>query len=205
MGSEKERVETERRVVFCCSILSPQSSSLYPQSYQQEKWKVNEEQRNTKSYSDLVKFGVLLLIFAVVILVVSLVRPLIFGRIVPAVMGNSTTGDVMTDGAEEPEVPTPETDAPVAYPGPTDANVVAPEEPCCGDAAAYPAPDATQPITETSAAASQFITHTLQPGENLTKVAEQYGVTVADIVTANALTNPDSVQAGTALRIPVNP
>ena len=166
---------------------------------------MNENQSNTKSYNDLVKFGVLLLIFAVVILVVSLVRPLIFGRIVPAVLGSGTPGDVMTDGAEEPAVPTPETDTPASYPAPMENDVVTPEEPCCSDAAAYPAPDATQPMTDTSAAATQFITHTLQPGENLTKVAEQYGITIQEIVEANTLTNPDNVQAGTILRIPVKP
>ena len=70
---------------------------------------MNENQTNSKSYNDLVKFGVLLLIFAVVILVVSMVRPLIFGRIVPAVMGSGQVP--VTSEQTDPTVPTPPTES----------------------------------------------------------------------------------------------
>lgn len=162
---------------------------------------MNENQNNTKSYSDLVKFGVLLLILAGVILVVSLTRPLIFGRIVPAVLGDGQTTAPSPEAVEslngDPLIVPAE-----GYPAPDSANV--PEESCC-NAAAYPAPQTSTTTTNTTPAieATQFITHTLQPGENLTKLAQQYGVTIEEILKANTILNPDEVQAGTVLRIPV--
>ncbi|MCB8976938.1 MAG: LysM peptidoglycan-binding domain-containing protein [Ardenticatenaceae bacterium] len=45
-------------------------------------------------------------------------------------------------------------------------------------------------------------THTVQAGETLTAIAQQYGVTVQAIVTANEITNPDRVTVGTTLVIP---
>ena len=162
---------------------------------------MNENQNNTKSYSDLVKFGVLLLILAGVILVVSLTRPLIFGRIVPAVLGDGQVTTPLPDAGEtesgEPVVAPAE-----GYPAPDSANV---SEGSCCDAAAYPAPEtSTMPTTTTpTVEATQYITHTLQPGENLTKLAQQYGVTIEEILKANTILNPDEVQAGTVLRIPI--
>lgn len=158
---------------------------------------MNENQNNTNAYNDLVKFGVLLLIFAGTILVVSLLRPLIFGRIVPAILGDTQAA---APQPVVPVVPSPASnEAPVAYPSPSE--MVTPLETGMG-AAAYPAPEES-PGDET---APQFITHVLQPGENLTRLATRYNVTVAQIIEANpGLPNPDNVQAGTALQIPVVP
>lgn len=164
---------------------------------------MNENQNNTKSYNDLVKFGVLLLIMAGVILVVSLTRPLIFGRIVPAVLGSGQTTAPLPDAGEGDTLTVPPAEELPGYPAPDSANV--PEASCC-DAAAYPAPNASTTSTETvtpALEATNFVTHTLQPGENLTKLAQQYGITIEEIIQANNLQNPDSVQAGTALRIPI--
>ncbi len=47
--------------------------------------------------------------------------------------------------------------------------------------------------------------HTVQPGENLFRIALHYGTTVDAIVAANNLPNPSSVQAGQVLLIPVSP
>jgi len=168
--------------------------------------KVNENQSNAKSYSDLVKFGVFLLILAGVILVVSLLRPLIFGRIVPAIIGDGMPTAPLNDDKGELPVPTPELDAPLGYPAPGDEPVVVPVE--TGDgAAAYPGPDSSTTMTDTvlpPVAFTDYITHTLQPGENLTRIADQYGITIAEIIQANPeIANPDNIQAGTPLRIPV--
>ncbi len=163
---------------------------------------MNENQNNTKSYNDLVKFGVLLLIMAGVILVVSLTRPLIFGRIVPAVLGSGQTTAPLPDAGEGDTLTIPPAEELPGYPAPDSANV--PDESCC-DAAAYPAPDASATTTDTvtpAVEATNFITHTLQPGENLTKLAQQYGITLEEILKANTILNPDEVQAGTTLRIP---
>ncbi len=45
--------------------------------------------------------------------------------------------------------------------------------------------------------------HTVQPGENLFRIALRYGTTVDAIVAANNLSDSGSVQAGQVLRIPV--
>ena len=168
--------------------------------------KVNENQSNTKSYSDLVKFGIFLLILAGVILVVSLLRPLIFSRIVPAVIGGSATGVSPDEGQCGLPVPTPAVIDQPAYPAPDEGLVVVPVE-TGDDAAAYPGPDSSTPMTDTvlpPVSFTDYITHTLQPGENLTRIATQYGVTIEEIILANPdIANPDNIQAGIALRIPV--
>ncbi len=46
-------------------------------------------------------------------------------------------------------------------------------------------------------------THTVQPGEGLYRIAARYGVSVADLMAANGLADPDSIYAGQVLAIPV--
>ena len=58
-------------------------------------------------------------------------------------------------------------------------------------------------VTSTEMPAGQF--HTVQPGETLFQIANQYGLTVGAIVLANNLVNPDLVQIGHTLRIPNGP
>ena len=45
--------------------------------------------------------------------------------------------------------------------------------------------------------------HQVAAGDTLTKLAEQYGATIDNIVLANGLTDPDKIQKGQLLRIPV--
>ncbi len=45
-------------------------------------------------------------------------------------------------------------------------------------------------------------THTIQPGENLFRIALRYGLTVDQLAAANGIANPAQVQAGTVLRLP---
>ncbi|HSM58822.1 MAG TPA: LysM peptidoglycan-binding domain-containing protein [Candidatus Sulfomarinibacteraceae bacterium] len=45
-------------------------------------------------------------------------------------------------------------------------------------------------------------THTVQPGETLSAIARQYGVTVADIVAANNIANPNIIHSGQVLTLP---
>jgi LysM repeat protein len=64
---------------------------------------------------------------------------------------------------------------------------------------AAPSPQPTFTATATIA----VIQHTVQRGENLTGIAQQYGTTVQAIVEANALANPDRIFIGQTLRIPL--
>lgn len=45
-------------------------------------------------------------------------------------------------------------------------------------------------------------THAIAPGETLTKVAAQYGVTIAALEKANGIADPTKIRAGTVLTIP---
>jgi LysM repeat protein len=58
----------------------------------------------------------------------------------------------------------------------------------------------------TSAGSTQGSTapgvHVVRSGETLSVIAQRYGVTAAEIIAANNLTNPNLVQAGQQLRIP---
>jgi len=44
--------------------------------------------------------------------------------------------------------------------------------------------------------------HIIQPGDTLGELAKQYGVTVADLASANRITNVDRIEVGTVLYIP---
>ena len=44
----------------------------------------------------------------------------------------------------------------------------------------------------------------VQPGETLASIAKQYGVTVEAIVKANDLADPDVIEVGQKLIIPLN-
>jgi LysM repeat protein len=55
----------------------------------------------------------------------------------------------------------------------------------------------------TATATTAVIQHTVQRGENLTGIAQQYGTTVQAIVEANTLANPDQIFIGQTLRIPL--
>lgn len=50
--------------------------------------------------------------------------------------------------------------------------------------------------------AQDDLIHTVQPGDNLFRIAQRYGVTVADITAANAITNAWVIYAGQELIIP---
>ncbi len=138
---------------------------------------MNQEQEN-QTRAEWTKFGVLTGILFVVVLVVALVRPLIFGRIVPLVMGEGLTLPTPPAAELPPKTPTeipeetvPPATEPAADPAPAD-------------------PTATPTI------------HAVQPGETINAIARQYNVGVADIVARNNLTNPNLIKAGDILIIP---
>lgn len=56
-----------------------------------------------------------------------------------------------------------------------------------------------------AAPAAAPVAHRVAPGENLTIIARRYGTTVAALVTANAISNPSFVRAGTVLTVGIPP
>lgn len=95
------------------------------------------------------------------------------------------------DNRNNPEA-TPEAAAEVAAGGamPT-PNVAAPPSGTVPAEAAAPA-ESNEPVV-----------HTVQAGENLGRISEQYGVSVEDIMTVNGLTDPNIISVGQQLTIPV--
>jgi LysM repeat protein len=59
----------------------------------------------------------------------------------------------------------------------------------------------TTPPTSTVSPEDRF--YRIQPGDTLAIIAERYGVSIQSIVTLNALSDPDAIQAGQTIEIPV--
>jgi LysM repeat protein len=154
---------------------------------------MSEVERKTGSTGEVVKFGLLALILLGTVVVVALLRPLIFGQIVPAVMGNNeaaTTGEpssIRIPVIIAPDSPTAPAAEPTAVTEPVEAT-----------------PDEVEMNGETVAPPQTRapIRHTVQPNENLTHIARHYGVTVEALVAANSIPNPNRIEAGTVLLIP---
>ena len=53
-----------------------------------------------------------------------------------------------------------------------------------------------------ASAATKHATHTVQTGENLTTIAERYGVSTADLITLNHLADPNHLLVGRILLLP---
>jgi LysM repeat protein len=64
------------------------------------------------------------------------------------------------------------------------------------------AADAETAGAAVSGAGGQNVTHTIKRGEILARIAQEYGVSVADLIRANNLSNPDRIMAGQQLIIP---
>lgn len=135
---------------------------------------------------EIVKFLLLVVILGGTILVVGLLRPLIFERIVPAVLGAHITF------------------TPTAVPVVEPAATVTPQ----ATTAPTLAPDTTPPLPEPTAApppspTAEVITYTVQAGDNLVEIAERFNITVTALRQANPhVTNPNYITVGTVLVIP---
>lgn len=151
-------------------------------------------QQPTDQRAEIIKFGVVVLIALIVVLVVALSRPFIFGRVVPAVLGEGEPVPVIDQPAADDAYPAAGNDAAADEDDATDGMGGEPET-------AVPATDDTATEGET-ATEDDTITHVVQPGETLFAIARIYDVTVDELVAANNITNPNVVPVGTALKIP---
>jgi len=142
-------------------------------------------------------FAILVAVFIIAILVVALSRPYIFGRVIPAVLGEDQPTAPLVEDVDQVIKEVPEEGAT----GGLEETEAAGEEtePAGGEAA---------PVAEETPTAEEFptsvptVTHVVQRGETLHAIARQYGTTVDAIVQANNITNPNRVNAGTSLLIP---
>ncbi len=62
--------------------------------------------------------------------------------------------------------------------------------------------DAAATTADTAPAATTDVTYTIQPGDTLNKIAQEYGVSVADLIAANNFANPNAIFPGTQIVIP---
>ena len=66
-----------------------------------------------------------------------------------------------------------------------------------------PVPDAA-PAAATTEPAFKALTYTIQKGDNLTKIAKEFGTIVEALVRLNNIANPNLIYAGTELKVPDN-
>lgn len=189
---------------------------------------MNEEDVATTNdaRSEWIKFGILIAVFVIVILVVALSRPLIFGRIVPAVMG---TGQVRMPVATEPidvqpsgepeQLPTNEAITNEGYPAPGETTPVENPTPA-GNAETEninEAAEQTPPVTAVETNNEQSLTptdnsqptnsftYTVRAGDTLYHIARRYGTTPEAIVAAssNLTSLNDVIIPGMEITIPL--
>ena len=170
---------------------------------QEQQPAASHEQRN-----QWILFGILVGILLGVVLVIAVLRPLIFNRIVPAVMGDFVTpvpamvDEVAPENSQPAEESTPAAEN--AYPVDTETGnneIFIPAASGGGEGDSEVVAEETAVPPEP---APEQVTHTVQVGDNLTKISAQYGVPVADIMPANNLTNPDYISVGQIPVIPTN-
>jgi LysM repeat protein len=96
-----------------------------------------------------------------------------------------------------PPTPTPglATPSPATTPGPTITSSPA--------APASPTPEVSASPTEPGGPSPSPISYTVKRGDRLRDIAAQFGVTVDAIVQLNNLENPDRIEAGQVLLIPL--
>lgn len=171
---------------------------------------VSHEHRN-----QWILFGILVGILIGTVLVIALLRPIIFNRIVPAVMGEFVTPvPASVDETLPAENQTP-ADEEIPVDEPSNPEEASPQENevfipvASGDGSGDSVEGAGNETTEGETAvtpppAPEPTTHTVQVGDNLTKISQQYGVSVQEIMAANNLTNADYISVGQILVIPTN-
>jgi LysM repeat protein len=91
----------------------------------------------------------------------------------------------------------------VGAPAPDPVEPAAPQPDAEPAADSAPAPDAAPATDATPASDAAPVTYVLQRGDNLTRIAAQYGTTVDAILAANGISNPNRIYAGLPLIIPI--
>jgi LysM repeat protein len=171
-----------------------------------------------RSSGEMLRFFVLVIVLGATVLVVAMARPLIFGKIVPAVMGEGivipTDVPVVEETQpveeeepiiEEVEEGAVEEETAVETEATGEETVV---EEASGEETAAPVTEgATDESGRDEAATSEVTTdgqtiHRVRQGETLQTIAAQYGVTMQALIEANKLTNPDLIKIGDELVIP---
>lgn len=146
--------------------------------------RLEEEHRRLHSRGEMIKFAALVIVFLLTVLTVSALRPLIFEQMVPAVFGWNQGVDRSGEPVPGPATATP---TPTVEATPTETA----------------AEEATPESTPAPPPAPTPISYEVQPGDSLARISERFGVSVQAIVQANGIANPDRIQPGDVIVIPV--
>lgn len=143
-----------------------------------------EEQETMVQRGEMVKFLILVMVLVGAVFVIALLRPLIFERMVPSVLG--------WDQELEPPPSPPGITSPAGQDAGETQPVIMTATPPAGENAAGNggAPLPTPRV------------HEVQAGETLATIAVRYGISVEALVKTNAISNPHRIQAGDVLVIP---
>jgi LysM repeat protein len=150
-----------------------------------------EETQHRHSDGELVKFMILVAILLLTVLLVAAARPLVFDYIVPAALGWEAPLSGSPVAPHTPRVPvlapslteTPATSTPESG-SDTVEDVLIPA------ATVTPLPTPTLP------------SYRVETGDNLTRIARRFGVTVEALANANNLTDLNRLMPGDILIIP---
>jgi nucleoid-associated protein YgaU len=170
------------------------------EQFTQEHEVVAEPESEAETGGELFKFGILAIVLLFTVLIIALLRPLIFNRIVPAVLGEGQLVAPLVTGTEAETIKPEATEEGVEAVEETNEGNVGAEEETTPNSTETP-PEPENPEDFPTAVPAQ--NHTVQAGETLTAISQRYGVTVQAIVAANNIPNPDRVAVGTVLIIPV--
>jgi LysM repeat protein len=180
-----------------------------------------EHEARRAARKEWIKFVVLVVVLFGAIFVVWAVRPLIFGQIVPAVLTANpptavvTPPDPATSDLLLPAVVNEETQESTVLTTTlpltntvilTDSApliIVEQVEVTVEDTITTEGDTAVEQTTTLQ----QTTIHVVQRGDSLYTIAQRYGTTIQDIINANpgVITNPNNIQPGTSLTIPVPP
>ncbi len=150
---------------------------------------MEESQENSRS-GEMRNFGLLLLISLIVVLVVAFSRPFIFGKVVPAVLGEGAPTAATEAGDDDV------TDEPASvedidpYPASEEGEDNASEE-----------VEEVEEVEE-SPQSIPTVTHLVQQGDTLTSIAGRFDTSIEEIMAANGLVDPNQLRVGTTLLIP---
>jgi LysM repeat protein len=156
--------------------------------------------REIRLSEEWARFGILIVVLIGAVLIIALSRSLIFGHIVPIVLGDGIMSTLPQADLEPPVRVPPEVDEP------TETETESAEEevqtPLDAQTEEAVETEETEDESEAVLVPAESVTHIVKTGETLTSIAEQYDVTVNALVAANGLTAPNRIRIGEQLEIP---
>lgn len=166
---------------------------------------LEEEHEALHRRGEMIKFLLLLATMVGTVLLIALLRPLIFERMVPAALGLDqeppepplVVPPTLTPSSTEEEPLSTATATPPAEPGEARDDSNGADGGIEEDGGAE-----NGGVEESGDAPPIPQTYEVQRGDSLVRIAEQFGVSLQALITANDIANPDRIQPGDLLQIP---